>query len=232
MDNRFYTCAGAGGGFVSGKCNGKATIQCCPSGSTASPKSINEMSPCPDSWAGADTVRDRLMRAATALYDLHKVDGIYTQDRPHEPCCRWQGITERLCPPQAPQKSDCSSSVSWIYWTVFGSTVDFLNGHEWGGGYTGTLKSNGRIIPCSDMLPGDLALFPGHVNMFIGNGLCVDHGTDPVKQVAVGRPDHCRRYIPDGFTGNDPINNSNHATDSASDGNDNANRISEPAPLP
>jgi len=154
------------------------------------------MTPCGSAFTDDQNLRDRLMVAADALFTQHSSDGIYTQDRAGEPCCRWEGIRHATCPPDAPQKSDCSSAVTWIYWTVLGNGPDFLNGDNWNGGYTGTLSSHGQVIPCENMQKGDPAFFPGHVNMYIGDGQCVDHGSAPVRHVSLGSPRECRTYIP------------------------------------
>jgi hypothetical protein len=192
----------AGEHWESGKCPGKDFMMCCLSPNVIVPRGADELSPCGEEvWNGVTDPRERLMVSATILFDLHHADGIYTQGG-----SRWQGIRDRMCPPTAPQKSDCSSAVSWIYWTVFGAGPDFMNGDEWGGGYTGTLVSRGTKVPCTveSLRQGDLVFYgkPGkrisHVNMYIGDGMCVDHGEAPVQHRAMNYRTmvECRTYLP------------------------------------
>jgi cell wall-associated NlpC family hydrolase len=95
---------------------------------------------------------------------------------------RWSGIDGKVYPPNAPPYSDCSSAVTWIYWTVYGGGPDFLNGENWQAGYTGTLLQHGTQIQYSQIQPGDLVFYanPEHVTMYMGNGQVVSHGEDPV----------------------------------------------------
>jgi len=124
--------------------------------------------------------RSQLVACGEALYN-NRGSEHYTEGG-----SRWQGITDRVRPPNAPTYSDCSSAVSWCYWTVFGGGADILNGDSWQGGYTGTMASHGRAIPCSQMQPGDVALYGSgapwdHAEMYMGGGRMVSHGADPVS---------------------------------------------------
>jgi len=194
-DNTLYDCVGVD--FEEKKCGGGPTTQCCSSAGVLTIKPIAEALQCPD-FDAALTSRQKLMVSAQALFDKWSVNGIYTQ----EGNPRWTGIHEHKCPPDAPQKSDCSSAVTWIYWTVFGQGPDFLNAQTWSAGYTGTLSSHGARIECSDVQPGDLCFYGTsashitHVNMYIGDGQCVDHGSQKVKHVPIHTPVLCKRYIP------------------------------------
>eukprot|EP00549_Striatella_unipunctata_P017274 CAMPEP_0118673512 /NCGR_PEP_ID=MMETSP0800-20121206/365_1 /TAXON_ID=210618 ORGANISM="Striatella unipunctata, Strain CCMP2910" /NCGR_SAMPLE_ID=MMETSP0800 /ASSEMBLY_ACC=CAM_ASM_000638 /LENGTH=192 /DNA_ID=CAMNT_0006568587 /DNA_START=297 /DNA_END=875 /DNA_ORIENTATION=- len=128
--------------------------------------------------------RDALMEAAWALYN-NRAKGHYTQGPK-----RWNGILYKNYPPDAPDFSDCSSAVSWIYWTVFGQGPDFLNRENWTAGYTGTMKSHGRSISLSDALQGDLVFYggtsaPAHVAIYVGGGMVISHGGDPVRYESV-----------------------------------------------
>jgi len=181
--------------------SGGKTVLCCPQGYNLQELQPDDLTPCGSAAFGeATSLRDRLMFSARTLYDLHHTDGIYTQK-----AARWEGVKDRMCPPDAPQRSDCSSSVSWIYWTVFGNGPDFINAASWTGGYTGTLSSHGTTVDCdaSTLNPGDLCFYGtpiGHVNMFMGgddpNAQCIDHGRAPVRYVPMGNPVLCKSYIP------------------------------------
>ena len=121
---------------------------------------------------------------------------------------RWTGIHEHICPPQIPVYSDCSSFVTWIYWTLFGNGVDFLNGEQWGAGYTGTLKVHGKAVDPAvnatkyptGLAVGDLCFYyhpMHHVAIYVGDGKVVTHGMDPVGHYAwdYAPVDYCRRYV-------------------------------------
>ena len=50
-------------------------------------------------------------------------------DRSHEHysenmTLRWEGVADNMCPPRLPGYSDCSSFVTYIYWTLFGDGLD------------------------------------------------------------------------------------------------------------
>jgi len=82
--------------------------------------------------------------------------------------------------------SDCSSTVTWCYWTVFGSGPDFVNEENWTGGYTGSMADNAQYIDCSAMQPGDVVFYGSgapwdHVEMYMGNGENISHGADPAS---------------------------------------------------
>jgi len=147
----------------------------------------------------SDSRRDQLVACGKALYD-NRAKEHYTEGG-----SRWNGITSRVRPPNAPTYSDCSSAVSWCYWTVFGNGPDILNGDGWKGGYTGTMPSHGTVIPCSQMQPGDVALYGSsssweHAEMYMGNGYMVSHGMDPVSYLSSTSLQgfakmQCRRYF-------------------------------------
>jgi cell wall-associated NlpC family hydrolase len=125
--------------------------------------------------------RGAVVRAAHALYDQRKYE-TYSQS-----ATRWSGISGHVCPPKAPPHSDCSSAVTWAYWTVFGNGVDFINGQHWGAGYTGTQVDHGKLT--SSPKPGDLVFYGksrsaiSHVAMYVGDGKVISHGSDPVSWV-------------------------------------------------
>lgn len=81
-------------------------------------------------------------------------------------------------------RSDCSQFVTSIYWSA---GLEDPNGYNWTGGYTGTLVSHGRQV--SSPKPGDLVLYGSgsahHVEMFIGGGETVGHGSSPVDKGVV-----------------------------------------------
>jgi len=133
--------------------------------------------PCgsyPDGRAG-------VVKAAKALYEQRKYE-TYSQS-----ANRWSGITGHVCPPKAPSHSDCSSAVTWAYWTVYGNGADFINGQRWGAGYTGTQVDHGKLT--SSPKPGDLVFYGksrsaiSHVAMYVGDGKVISHGSDPVSWV-------------------------------------------------
>merc|ERR1719382_1753678 len=132
-----------------------------------------------------DPIRSALMKAACALYN-HRANEHYTQGSK-----RWNGITNKKTPPEAPDYSDCSSAASWVYWTVFGKDTDYLNGQDWKAGYTGTMTKNGVSISLKDAHHGDLVFYggsksvPEHVAIYAGKGMVISHGSDPVQHESV-----------------------------------------------
>eukprot|EP00331_Platyophrya_macrostoma_P025780 CAMPEP_0176443066 /NCGR_PEP_ID=MMETSP0127-20121128/22198_1 /TAXON_ID=938130 /ORGANISM="Platyophrya macrostoma, Strain WH" /LENGTH=261 /DNA_ID=CAMNT_0017828217 /DNA_START=26 /DNA_END=811 /DNA_ORIENTATION=+ len=144
----------------------------------------------------ATEIRHWLLDAAMNVY--------YDRNSEHytEGDQRWSGITGNVCPPSAPPYSDCSSTVTWIYWTLFGNGPDFMNQEAWKAGYTGTLDQNGRNVTISTahLAIGDLCFYytpMHHVAMYVGGGMVVSHGMDPVGYYPYNYApiDFCRRYI-------------------------------------
>ena len=145
---------------------------------------------------------------ARAQYLLHHVAWIGYEDRGNEHYSedknlRWYGIDHHICPLPghvAPKYSDCSSFVTWIYWTIFGKGPDFLNGEHWKSGYTGTLKSHGANVSVDALQVGDLCFYyhpMHHVAIYVGGGRVISHGADPVGHYSLHYAplDYCRRYI-------------------------------------
>lgn len=104
---------------------------------------------------------------------------------------RWSGINSYICPQippaaRAPKYMDCSSFVTWVYWTAFGKGIDYLNGESWKAGYTGTMAQNGELVSIQDALPGDLVFYGTgtfcHVTIYAGASMVYSYGSDgPVK---------------------------------------------------
>ena len=107
-------------------------------------------------------------------------DQQYTEDA----TLRWIGIHDKVCTPDVPKYSDCSSFVTWIYWTLFGDAGDLLNGENWQAGYTGTLWAHGtdQGTDSASLQVGDICIYgsgPGydHAAFYIGDGTVISHGT-------------------------------------------------------
>jgi hypothetical protein len=153
--------------------------------------------PCVSDTSNA---RDKIVTAAWALYN-QRANGHYTQDSR-----RWSGIANKVCPSSgAPPYSDCSSSTTWCYWTVFGNGPDFINGANWKAGYTGTQVSHGKEVTLAQAKPADLVFYGkshsdiSHVAIYVGGGKVISHGSDPVGYYGVDyRTDRqqIRSYIP------------------------------------
>lgn len=84
---------------------------------------------------------------------------------------RWQGISEEVCPDSTvsiatiPISADCTSLITWIYWTAFGKGPDYLNNKDWTEGYTGTMMGcpgdpnpYAKPVAFSDLQPGDVCI--------------------------------------------------------------------------
>jgi len=187
------TSLSCGTGYQTGKCPGPNNVKCCPtSGGGGGGGGGGSSGP---GCGGCDAQRNGLYTAAMAVYN-NRASEHYTQSS-----SRWSGITGHVMPPSAPPYSDCSSCVTWMYWTVFGKGPDFINGANWGSGYTGTLSAHGWSVPCSSMIVGDMCFYGSpisHVTMSIGAGKVVSHGSDPAGIYAYNyRSDvnSCRRYF-------------------------------------
>jgi len=106
---------------------------------------------------------------------------------------RWSGITSKTCPPAVPAFADCSSFVTWLFWTTFGNGTDYLNDGSWSWGNTRTMFAQGRanqVFSASDRLPGDVVLYGSptvnHATIYVGNDEVVTFGVkegqvDPIR---------------------------------------------------
>ncbi|CAG8530199.1 8934_t:CDS:1 [Paraglomus brasilianum] len=108
---------------------------------------------------------------AAALWTVQSQKTIqYTQDIP----TRWSGIDNHTCPfTDVPAYADCSSFVTWLYWSAFGLGPDYLNGENWSAGYTGSMGTNGITVSLTDAQPGGVVLYGvppyDHAVMYIGD---------------------------------------------------------------
>lgn len=125
--------------------------------------------------------RGHVVRAAR-LGQKHAERIHYTQSG-----ARWQYINQhkRMFRGQYPTEADCSSYASGILWDITRryKLPDWINGESWGGGYTGTLTEHGVRVH-GRLMVGDLVFYggtmdvPGHVAVYIGNGLVFSHGSE------------------------------------------------------
>ena len=144
--------------------------------------------------------RDALVVAAKSIYD-YRAHEKYTE----KANLRWDGINNKRQPPHAPVHSDCSSAASWVYWTVFGSKTDHLNGESWKDGYTGSMTQHGKVVSLSNAKRGDLVFYGApwpykHVAICYNDGCStvISHGSDPAGKYDVHyRSDlsHVRSYV-------------------------------------
>ncbi|KAI8824106.1 uncharacterized protein EV422DRAFT_306828 [Fimicolochytrium jonesii] len=151
-----FTSTGCSKGFLTNYCpSGGDGIKCCPpSGGGGSGQPC---SPVPKTRAGI---------VAAALWAHNTgTHATYTQG-----AGRWSGIDNHICPHSGiPPKMDCSSFVTWVYWSAFGNGADLLNGESWNAGYTGTLKDHGTAVSLSNAQVGDLVFYenPAHVTILV-----------------------------------------------------------------
>jgi CHAP domain len=123
---------------------------------------------------------------------------------------RWDGITNRCRAHRGrfPLWADCSSFVTWCLWDALGGPnagPDVVNGQSWKGGFTGTMKQNGRRVQggLANALPGDLVLYGGgtgkHVTIVVAKNKVISHGSEGGPFLV--KPDYrsdiaeVRRYI-------------------------------------
>jgi hypothetical protein len=128
---------------------------------------------------------------------------------------RWFGIRCKICPYEVPKYADCSSFVSWVFWTVYGKGEDKLNKEDWKKGTSWTMSQNGIPVSEAHAKPGDIVFYgtPGqedaHVAIYIGNDekgvpYVANFGSKgPVKKLEMNyrTPKQIRRFI-----GNDKEN--------------------------
>jgi len=160
------------------------------------PNSANPAS-YPHNCFGGDTShpRDKIVQAAMALYN-NRASGRYSEDDQ-----RWSGIAGNVCPPGSPPSSDCSSAVTWIYWTVFGNGPDIVNDANWSYGSVQTLVQHGNEVTMAQAQPGDLVFYGSthdalsHVAIYVGSGKVVSHGKDPASDRLIGNYKMIRSYI-------------------------------------
>uniref|UniRef100_A0A7S1LGF4 NlpC/P60 domain-containing protein n=1 Tax=Neobodo designis TaxID=312471 RepID=A0A7S1LGF4_NEODS len=142
------------------------------------------------------------IRAMLYSFSMDVYAGRYHETYSENMTLRWVGIHDHICAPNVPRYSDCSSTVTWLYWNLFGNGVDFMNGENWGAGYTGTLKEHGVDAGTNpaDLKVGDLCFYyhpMHHVAIYVGDNKVVSHGMDPVGYYAYNYAplDFCRRYL-------------------------------------
>ena len=154
--------------------------------------------------ANIKKLRLRIIRAAR-LGHKHAPQVHYTMG-----ARRWDGITNRCRAHrgQFPRYADCSSFVTWCIWDALGGPnagPDVVNAQFWKGGYTGTMKNNGRRVPggLANALPGDLVLYGAgtgkHVTIVVAKNKVISHGSEGGPYLV--KPDYrndiaeVRRYI-------------------------------------
>lgn len=106
---------------------------------------------------------------------------------------RWQGITNTLHgPQQQPAWADCSSYITWVFWTARHTIrghagADVVNGEQWEWGYTGTMIQHGHLHEAgvANWYPGRTCVFygnprnpPTHVALYMGHGKVISHGQE------------------------------------------------------
>jgi hypothetical protein len=135
------------------------------------------------SYAQRVAARKRLKRAALLVARRRGVIH-YTQSSR-----RWDFIRLRRRPSRGSiaYYADCSSLATALIWDACRvrerGLRDFVNGAGWRAGYTGTMVRHGARIG-RPRLVGDCVFYggsrsvPGHVALYIGNGLVVSHGSE------------------------------------------------------
>jgi len=116
---------------------------------------------------------------------------------------RWSGISQRVCPySKVPPVADCSSFVTWLFWSAFGNGNDFVNGQNWKAGYTGTMGDHGKQVSLANARPGDIVLYGspyGHATLYVGNNQVVSFGKNgPAQLLPINyrSPYFVRSYLP------------------------------------
>lgn len=127
---------------------------------------------------GLDEKRSRARDAA--MFALDNAPRHYTQGG-----ARWDPIRSGARPGgHMWAYADCSSFATWCIWYALGcGGPDVVNGADWSAGYTGTMLHHGVAV-ASPSHYGDLVIYGrrgssgAHVAAYVGNGLCVGHGSE------------------------------------------------------
>ncbi|CAG8518607.1 6987_t:CDS:1 [Paraglomus brasilianum] len=163
----------------------------------------------PRKCSGFPATREGLIAAAFKVVSSGKIIN-YTQD-PR----RWSGINNGICPEDdVPPYADCSSFITWLYWSLFGYYPDYLNRADWAGGYTGRLADNGMPVSLNDAQPGDVVLYGNrrysHAAIYVGGNRVISYGsTGPAKLLNIGflpNKNYDLRTYPDFFAVGAPCN--------------------------
>lgn len=135
------------------------------------------------------TVRDKVVQAALDGY-AHRFQIKYVQMRPYNWLHTGTKTAEQL------YKEDCSSFAIWTYYVAGALDPGGYNFTGWGN--TDSMLNHG--VQVSQPQPADFVFYdnPGHVSIFIGDGLCVSNGHYPMSKVVPNyRPIRCiRSYLP------------------------------------
>ena len=156
--------------------------------------------PQPSGSGPCNVAPNRQAIAAAAMWAVNSKQYISYSQSPS----RWSGISQRVCPySRVPPVADCSSFVSWLYWSAFGKGNDFLNGANWSAGYTGTMGNHGTPVSLANARPGDVVLYGqapyDHATLYVGNNKVVSFGQNgPALLIPINyRGDfHIRSYLP------------------------------------
>lgn len=93
-------------------------------------------------------------------------------------------------------RSDCSQFWISVYWSA---GLEDPTGANYTGGWTGTIGNHGHQISANDRAPGDAGLygpFPHyHVELCVGGGGFIGHGSPPVDAVTPGFPNVFRTFL-------------------------------------
>ena len=152
-------------------------------------------------WEVAGSTREAVVALALSIvgqpiWFCTNVNGVSACNTPSYTCPvkaggqpRWYGIDAWICPVNLKVSpcADCSSFVTWLFWTAYGLGADKLNGAnpKWTSGYTGSMMSRGvkidKTLWKTKIQPGDLVFLSGHIQIYVGNSEVVE-----IKGAGVG----------------------------------------------
>lgn len=114
------------------------------------------------------TVTGRQVVVEAALLALTKRGAITYSGRGRETVGRrWEGIDDRMAPPDVPSFADCSSLATWCLWLARDHGATDPSARDWAPGSTTTMELHGRVVDVATAEPGAMFFYVNHVTVMV-----------------------------------------------------------------